>query len=200
MLHVYSLVSPCAHLHRMVINDVPFRCLVNANPPLALPFKWQTHDIKRELIWQLQLIYWSFFRSNITPKSIIREWRRLGYLEQSRQHSLLLLGWIKLEKSKMLDGSLVFHTKDKAFCTQMSVKAKKENVFGWKSMRAFKKGVLVTFINGCFFSYGHFYVPAIINFSWKQFIPSHLFVLLFKMHFMNGFDFQIQTFNIKIWK
>ncbi len=50
MLHVDSAVGQCTHLHGMVINDVPFMCLVNANPPLALPFKWQTQDIKRELI------------------------------------------------------------------------------------------------------------------------------------------------------
>lgn len=101
-LHAGSVVGPCAHLHGMVINGVPFRCLVNANPPLALPFKWQIYDIKRELIWLLQLIYRSFFRYHSKNHHLWMKKAYFGYLELCRNLvSLVILGWIK-PRNKML--------------------------------------------------------------------------------------------------
>lgn len=147
-LHADSVVGPCAHLHRMVINDVPFRCLVNANPQLALPFKWQIYDIKRELIWLLQLIYGSSFRSNITPKIIICESRRLifGYLELSRNLvGLVILGWIKTRNKmlvcQVLALMVLWFRKTRAKTERMYLVEK-----AWEHSRK-----MHSFINGCFF-------------------------------------------------
>lgn len=150
-------------------------------PHWHFPLNGKFHDIKRELIWQLKLIYWSFYRPNITPKIITCERRRLilviwNYLEIDS------IVWYFLVELKarcwfvrfFLDGSLVLILKTRCSAQKWPKKTeKKKNRFGWKCMRAFKKDVL--------FLYLLVLCPSHIRHFLETIYTSLLFLLLYKI-------------------
>lgn len=165
-------------------------------PHWHFPLNGKFHDIKRELIWQLQLIYWSFYRPNITPKTIICERRRLilviwNYLEID---SIVryFLAELKLEARCwfvrfLLDGSLVLILKTRCAAHKWPKKKKKYiYMFGWKSMRAFKKDVLIhkwLFLHLLILCLSH------IIYFLETIYRSLLFLLLYKILLKKSFIF-----------